>query len=66
MQLIRNAAAHTNDETMAEVRAIAVSYVAFPIVLPADAIFWSVPATGDFVYREWTSRLIAASRLAVE
>lgn len=65
IQTIRNAAAHTNIETIAEVRALARFYVAAPITMPGDAILWTDPVSGDFIYRSWTARMIAAARLAV-
>jgi len=65
MQIIRNASAHTNSETLAEVRSLAPFYITVPIRMPGDAIFWADPNSGDFIYRFWTSRLIAAARQAV-
>lgn len=66
LQTIRNASAHTNTETIAEVRALSTFYVAKPITLPGEALFWAIPSTGDFLYREWNGRMIAAANLAVQ
>jgi len=66
MQTIRNASAHTDPDTIASVRSLAIFYQATPIRLPADAIFWVEPNTGEFLYRYWTSRMIVAARLAVQ
>ena len=65
LQTIRNAAHHTNGENVAKVRALAVFYQASSIKTPGEAIFWGDPGSGDFLYRFWTARLIAAAHLAV-
>lgn len=65
MQTIRNATAHTNTETIGEVRQLARFYVATPIRMPGDAIFWLDPVSGDFIYRAWTVRMVAAANQAV-
>lgn len=51
IQTIRNAAAHFNAETMADVVALSSRYVAFQITHPTQALFWTVPASGDYLFR---------------
>jgi hypothetical protein len=49
LQVIRNAAAHNNRQTMAEVLAIRSRYVVFPITHPVQAIYWTEPISSDFL-----------------
>lgn len=49
LQFIRNAAAHNNPETMADVLAIRSQYVVFPITHPVHALYWTNPSSGDFL-----------------
>jgi hypothetical protein len=49
LQFIRNAAAHHNAQTMADVLAIRSLYVAFPITHPTHALFWIEPTSSDFL-----------------
>lgn len=49
LQRIRNAAAHNNSQTMAEVLAIRSSYVVFHISHPIQALYWTEPSSSDFL-----------------
>lgn len=49
LQYIRNAAAHTNPQTMAEVLAIRSRYVMFPVSHPVQALYWTEPSVSDFL-----------------
>lgn len=51
MQTIRNASAHFNAETMAEVVNLSSKYSAFQITHPTQALFWTVPPSGDYLFR---------------
>lgn len=49
LQLIRNAAAHYNVQTMADVLNMRSGYIVFPITHPIQALFWVEPASRDFL-----------------
>lgn len=51
IQTIRNAAAHFNPETMADVVNLSSKYTAFQITHPTQALFWTSPASGDYLFR---------------
>ena len=65
-QIVRNACAHTNHQTKADVLALAVSYIPSPIVHPVDALTWRIPVTGDFAFLDWIDdmRTIADGAIA--
>lgn len=48
-QTIRNACAHLNLQTGAEVSAINTRYITFPINHPTQSLFWSNPVSKDFL-----------------
>jgi hypothetical protein len=49
LQTIRNAAAHHNHQTLQEVNNLSSKYVAFRVTHPVQALFWTVPSTGDYL-----------------
>ena len=49
LQLIRNATAHNNVQTMVEVHGIRSGYVTFPITHPVQALYWIEPSSRDFL-----------------
>lgn len=49
LQIIRNATAHRNNETLASVLGLTSQYVTFPITDPVQAIFWTDPSTQDYL-----------------
>ncbi|HET6435120.1 MAG TPA: hypothetical protein VFG18_05375 [Xanthomonadaceae bacterium] len=49
LQLIRNAAAHNNPETMASVTSEASKYIAFSPKHPLHALFWLSPVSKDYL-----------------
>ncbi|WP_206540952.1 hypothetical protein, partial [Xanthomonas hortorum] len=51
MQIIRNASAHNNRQTMEEVVALSSRYIAFEISHPTHALFWIDPSSGDYLFR---------------
>jgi hypothetical protein len=65
LQTIRNASAHLNSETMADVRALALFYRGGPIVMPADAMFWVDRRTNMPAYRRWSDLLVNAARFSI-
>lgn len=65
LQIVRNSTAHLSPTSIAEVRSIASSYVPSGLTAPSDAMLWEDRALRDFAYRAWSSRLIAAARIAV-
>lgn len=52
-QKVRNACAHKNDQNIQDVRALAVFYIAQPIVLPTDALEWIDTVTGKPAFISW-------------
>ena len=49
IQKIRNASAHINIETMAEVQGLRPGYISFPIGHATHALFWIETLTSDFL-----------------
>lgn len=49
LQVIRNATAHRNSQTLNEVRNLASAYFAFGINSPLEALFWISPNSRDFL-----------------
>lgn len=64
VQTIRNAAAHTNQQTVAEVLTIGASYVTFAPTHPTHAMFWTVKATGDFLIANAIAELLNTASAA--
>ena len=48
LQTIRNAAAHKNAQTMAEVVALMTGFLAYPIVHSTHALYWVEPVSSEF------------------
>jgi hypothetical protein len=65
-QVVRNAAAHKNSQTFAEVRGLAVHYSAVPIAAPTDALLWKDATTGVHAFESWLDdmRTIASGAIA--
>jgi hypothetical protein len=49
IQTIRNASAHNNPETFADVQALRSAYITFPISHPIHALYWTDTSSGDFL-----------------
>lgn len=49
LQLIRNAAAHKNSETMGAVVALMPSFLAYPIVHSTHALYWVEPSSSEYL-----------------
>jgi hypothetical protein len=65
LQLIRNAAAHTNAQTMGDVQNLRSAYVVFPISHPTHALYWTVPRSRDFLVLDAIETLRDASLSAI-
>lgn len=60
-QIVRNATAHKNVQTLSAVKALAVDYVATPVNFPTDALNWTEPATGNLVFIAWLDEMRATA-----
>jgi hypothetical protein len=49
LQRIRNASAHFNSQSLADVTSMQSKYVAYPITHATQALFWVAPSTGVFL-----------------
>tara|TARA_R110000868_G_C10740942_1_gene752394 strand:- start:280 stop:741 length:462 start_codon:yes stop_codon:yes gene_type:complete len=65
IQIIRNATAHTNHQTILEVRSIMTRYVVFPTNHPIQATLWTVHSTSDFLLANAIEELKMASLSAI-
>jgi len=65
IQTIRNATAHTNNQTTLEVRGIMTRYVVFPTNHPIQATLWTVHSTSDFLIANAIEELKMASLSAI-
>lgn len=65
-QTVRNACAHRNHQTKAEVSALAPSYIASTIVHPTDALLWIEPTTKTFAFLSWLDDMRTIAHGAVQ
>jgi hypothetical protein len=65
LQLCRNASAHINSETKAEVSAARVRYSESAFKHPSDAIFWIDPSTNDYLWKTWIDEIEIMSEFAI-
>ena len=65
LQTIRNAAAHHNSPSVAELLRISGPYVTFPVSHPCQALFWVERSTGNYLLPEAIEGLSTASMYAV-
>lgn len=65
IQLIRNGAAHTNAQTLADIVALASGYSAFAIKHPTHAMFWTDPSSGDYLIIRAMDTLKTIGHLAI-
>ena len=49
LQTIRNGAAHNNHQNLTEINRLSSAYIVYPISHPTHALFWTDPASGDFL-----------------
>ncbi len=65
LQLIRNAAAHQNAQSMAELTTVQAKYSVFPTPHATHALFWVAPATGAFLLSHAIDDLLRQGQAAV-
>lgn len=65
LQLIRNATAHTNVQSMGDVQGLRSRYIAFPIGHPTHALFWVDPSSKDFLATQAIEELKDAAASAI-
>lgn len=67
LQKVRNASAHYNAETAADILSLASSYVANGRPLhPTDALFWTDPKSSDYAFSSWIDDLRLISDLVTQ
>lgn len=64
-QQVRNACAHNNHQTRAEVKALAPFYIASAIMHPTDAMVWKDPHNQLFAFLSWTDDMRSIAKGAV-
>jgi hypothetical protein len=65
LQTIRNAAAHHNFQTLAEVKLFQSNYLSFPITHPVQALGWVEPSSSDFLVIHVLEELREAALIAI-
>ncbi|QIK81815.1 hypothetical protein G7069_09535 [Lysobacter sp. HDW10] len=65
-QIVRNACAHRNHQTKADVEALATHYLASKITFPSEAMLWRDPHTSDFAFICWLDDLRTISEGAIK
>jgi hypothetical protein len=66
LRKVRNATAHLNYQSFAEVRALSVFYNANPIRHPALACLWVDPGTRDFAFLAWLDEIRIVADVATK
>lgn len=64
-QQVRNACAHRNHQTKADLNILAPFYIASALVHPTDVMIWRDPLTQDFAFLSWTDDMKAIALGAV-
>jgi len=64
-QMLRNACAHRNHQTRAEVEALAPIYIATKLLHPTDAMVWRDPTTMTFAFVSWLDDMRTIAHRAV-
>lgn len=65
-QIVRNACAHRNTQTCADVDALSTQYIASRVRHPTDAMTWMDPATGEFAFLMWIEDMRTIAHGAVQ
>ncbi len=65
LQIIRNAAAHNNGQSVDQILQLRSAYVTFQISHPTQALFWIEPQSSDFLVTRAIDELRTASQTAV-
>ena len=66
LQIVRNAAAHLNNQTLGEVAALRPYYSATPLRHPTDATLWIEPTCNDYALIAWCDELRLLADLATD
>jgi hypothetical protein len=64
-QQVRNACAHKNHQTKADLKTLAPFYIASPVVHPTDVMTWRDPQSQEFAFLSWTDDMKAIAQGAV-
>lgn len=64
-QTVRNACAHRNHQTRAEVEALGPAYIATRVIHPTDAMIWRDPGTMQFAFLSWVDDMRTIAQGAV-
>lgn len=64
-QIVRNACAHKNDQTLKTVTDLASQYIAHPITWPSEAATWRDPTTHDYAFALWIEHMRSNADAAI-
>lgn len=64
-QQVRNACAHRNHQTKADLKTLAPSYIASAVVHPTDVMTWRDPQSQEFAFLSWTDDMKTIAHGAV-
>lgn len=64
-QQVRNACAHNNHQTKAELKTLAPFYIASAVVHPTDVMTWRNPQNQEFAFLSWTDDMKIIAQGAV-
>jgi hypothetical protein len=65
LQRVRNASAHLNDQSFADLLAIQLYYLGSPIRFPCEASFWLDTVNADFAFVAWLDEMRHLANTAV-
>ena len=65
LQFARNCCAHLNRENLFALKTARARFNQTKYIHPSDMMFWIVPTTSDFVWKEWVDEIDAASEVIV-
>ena len=65
LQLIRNASAHNNVQTMFDVQSMRSAYITFSLTHPIQALYWIEPRSQNFLIHHAVEELRDAALAAV-
>lgn len=65
-QTVRNACAHRNHQTKAEVELLASHYIAGRIIYPTDALLWRDPTNSNFAFLSWLDDMRSIAHSATQ
>lgn len=65
LQAIRNCAAHNNHQTVSHLMAFAPSFQAFAFTHPTQALFWTEPASNDYLISHAIDELLDTAQFAI-